>query len=219
MTEGILTPAEYPPQLLAIPRPPRELHYIGSPATIAGKVVVAIIGSRDCSQEGRDAAASLAYAVASVKGTAVVSGLAEGIDNAAGWGAILASGNTATVLPSGLHNIYPTTGRELAGRIGKVGLLLSEYPDSASCTKTSPLERNRIIVGLAHIVVVVEAKAASGTMATARLAAKQGRPLIALWTVRDTEAVRELNKLGAKFGNAKCVVDMIERLKGGQDSA
>ncbi|MCL2038419.1 DNA-processing protein DprA [Candidatus Saccharibacteria bacterium] len=140
-------------------------------------LTVAIVGTRKPTKYGEEAAYNIAYELAR-RGAAVISGLAIGIDAAAHRGALDGGGYTAAVLAGGVDRINPPQNVGLGERIlADGGAIIGEHPDG---TKISPwhfLERNRIVSGLADAVVIVEAAAKSGTLATARHAMKQGRPV------------------------------------------
>ncbi|HYE84773.1 MAG TPA: DNA-processing protein DprA [Vicinamibacterales bacterium] len=170
--------AEYPPLLAAIPDPPVCLWTRGDRSALA-KPAVAVIGARAASQEGlitaRDIAGDLARA-----GIVVVSGLARGVDSAAHTGALDGGGPTIAVLGTGIDRIYPAENGLLTERIAANGLLLTEFPPGTAPQEWHFPRRNRIISGLSKAVVVVEAREKSGSLITARLAADQGRDVMAV---------------------------------------
>ncbi|WP_424812905.1 DNA-processing protein DprA [Roseococcus sp. YIM B11640] len=140
---------------------------------------VALVGARNASATGRRFAEELADALA-VRGICVISGLARGIDTAAHEGA-LRSGTTIAAIAGGLDQPYPRENAGLQKRIAaEGGLVLSEAPlGTAPLARHFP-RRNRIVAGLSHGVVVLEAALQSGTLITARLAAEAGRELFAV---------------------------------------
>lgn len=172
---------------------------------------VAIVGTRGCSPLGVADAHRIAY-VAAAHGAVVISGMARGIDAAAHRGALAAAGMTVGVLATGLDVEYPATNRALYREMRERGQLITEHPLGTRATPWRFPERNRIIAGLADVVVVVEAKLAGGAMITANLAfqfdrqvmAVPGRPRDALaqgpnaligdgaWTIQDPADVAYL---------------------------
>ena len=168
-----------PQRLAAIPDPPGRL-YLRGVADVLGEPGVAIVGSRRATRAGRDFAHGLARDLAA-GGLAVVSGLAYGIDAAAHRGALAASGRTVAVLGSGLDRVYPRAHEGLARDIlAAAGAVVTEYPPDAGPRKHRFPERNRLISGLTLGVVVVEATTRSGSLITARMAAEQGREVMAV---------------------------------------
>jgi DNA processing protein len=109
-------------------------------------------------------------------GFAVVSGLARGIDAAAHLAAL--ETGTVAVQAGGVDVIYPAENTELAQKIGKLGLRLSEQPMGLQPMARHFPARNRIISGLSKATIVVEAAARSGSLITARDALDQGRDVL-----------------------------------------
>lgn len=142
---------------------------------------VAIVGSRHNTRYGEEVAHKLAYELAK-KGVIIVSGLAYGIDSIAHRGCLDADGVTVAVLGTPIDRIYPRSHLPLAKEIiKKNGAIISEYaPGAEVFPKTSFLERNRLIAGLADIVVVVEAAEQSGSLNTATHALDQGKTVFAV---------------------------------------
>ncbi|WP_114967136.1 DNA-processing protein DprA [Alkalilacustris brevis] len=167
---------DYPAALASIPDPPPLLWALGR-AELANRPAVAMVGARNASSLGTRMARSLARRLGEA-GFSVVSGLARGID-AAAHGAALESG-TIAVQAGGIDTIYPTENTTLAETIATQGLRLSEQPIGMAPQARHFPRRNRIISGLAHAVIVVEAAARSGSLITARDALDQGRDVMAV---------------------------------------
>ncbi|HVW82775.1 MAG TPA: DNA-processing protein DprA [Candidatus Paceibacterota bacterium] len=172
---------EWPAQLLEIPQPPKRLWARGSMPPAENKLLV-VVGSRAMSQYGREACERLIMGLAGYPIT-IVSGLALGVDTCAHKAALAAGLHTLALPGSGLGDdvLYPRSNRSFAQEIlQKGGGLISEYaPDRASMIHFFP-ERNRLMVGLADAVLIVEAGPQSGTLITARLAADYNRELLAI---------------------------------------
>jgi DNA processing protein len=110
----------------------------------------------------------------------IVSGMARGVDTAAHSGTIAAGGVTVSVLGTGLNRIYPRENKQLFHKIAENGAVVSEFSlDTGPDAHHFPA-RNRIISGMCHGTVVVEATGRSGSLITARLAAEQNREVFAV---------------------------------------
>lgn len=168
--------ANYPQALLATPAPPFVLYLKGN-QRLLNNPAVAIVGGRNATSVGERMASSMAKQVSDAK-VAVVSGLAKGIDTAAHQGAIQ---KTIAVFAAGLDTIYPTRNQLLAHKILEHdGLWISEHSTTVPLTAGMFTRRNRIIVGLASAVVVIEAAAKSGSLVSAQYAIDYGRELYAV---------------------------------------
>jgi DNA processing protein len=170
--------AEYPQLLAEIAGPPTCLWYRGDLAAFAG-TCVAVIGARAASREGLSAAYEIAFDLAR-SGIVVVSGLARGVDSAAHRGALDGGGLTIAVLGTGIDVVYPAENKDLTECIARQGVLVTEFPPGSIPEEWHFPRRNRIISGLSKAVVVVEAREKSGSLITARLAADQGRDVMAV---------------------------------------
>lgn len=159
---------------------PKILYFYGKIPENMVKTV-AIVGSRHNTRYGKEVAYKLAYELAK-RGVIIVSGLAYGIDSIAHQAAIDAEGTTIAILGTAIDHIYPRQHIGLAKDIvASGGAIISEYaPGEKVFTRASFLERNRIISGLADIVVVVEAAEKSGTLNTAAHALNQGKDVYAV---------------------------------------
>lgn len=168
----------YPPLLATIPDPPPVLFVRGDVRALA-RPQLAIVGTRKPSSAGKRLAGRFAAQVCEA-GYAVTSGFALGIDAAAHEGALRANGSTIAVLGTGIDRLYPAGHKALAAAVCAQGALVSELlPGSEPLAWHFP-RRNRIISGLAHGVLVVEAALRSGSLITARMAAEQGREIFAV---------------------------------------
>ncbi len=196
---AVLRGQDYPALLRSISDSPDQLYVLGQAPDETP--AVAIVGSRRPSAYGRRMAKVLAQEAAR-RGLAVVSGLALGVDAEAHAGAVFAGGKTWAVLGSALDCIYPEENKPLARAIvDKGGCLLSEFAPGTPPLPGHFPRRNRIVSGLCWGVIVVEGRAKSGSLITARLALAQGREVFAVPGCADSplsEAPYLLMREGAK---------------------
>lgn len=144
---------------------------------------VAIVGARRASPEGAAIAFELAAALAG-RGVEILSGLALGIDAAAHRGALAGAGRTGAVLGVGLDDCYPPEHGELQEAVASSVGLLTERPTGSHLTRGAFASRNRLLAALSDAVVVVEGRARSGALITARHARSMERPVGAVpWSV------------------------------------
>lgn len=176
-----LAKEEWPAQLLEIPQSPERLWVRGHmPPT--GHKLLAVVGSRAMTRYGQEACVKLISGLAGYP-ISVVSGLALGVDTCAHKAALAAGLHTLAFPGSGLDDsiLYPRSNRQFANEIlNKGGGMISEYePKTPSHVRYFP-ERNRLMVGIADAVLVVEAGEKSGTLITARLASEYNRDLLCI---------------------------------------
>lgn len=160
---------DYPAVLAERRDPPAVLFVQGDAALVHQERRVAIVGTRRCTAYGRGIAEQLG-ADLSAAGVKVVSGLAVGIDGAAHEGVLRAGGQPIGVVGSGLDLVYPRRHRALWQQVSTEGVLLSEAPLGARPETWRFPSRNRIIAGLAEIVVVVESALKGGSQSTVNAA-------------------------------------------------
>ncbi|MFT4934107.1 MAG: DNA processing protein [Pseudoalteromonas distincta] len=166
----------YPPSLAALDPPPPVLWARGD-VSLLERTTVAIVGARVASAAGQRFARGLAADLGQA-GLVVVSGMARGIDGAAHEGSL--EHGAVAVLGGGVDDIYPPEHRDLYQRLIEHGCVVAEHPPGRQAQARDFPRRNRIIAGLSRAVIVVEAELRSGSLITARLAAEQGREVLAV---------------------------------------
>ena len=167
----------YPAQLAADHEAPVVAFTSGAMDALV-RPKVAIVGTRRCTNYGRDVARELGRRL-SEAGVAVLSGLAAGIDGAAHEGALAGGGAPPVgVVGSGLDVVYPRRHARLWERVGQAGMLLSEAPLGARPEPWRFPARNRILAALADVVVVVESRITGGSMHTVRAAEERNVPVL-----------------------------------------
>jgi DNA processing protein len=205
----------YPRQLRKIKSPP-EILYLRGEFPFGAKVFFSIVGTRRCSNYGKEIAFSFAKELAE-RGVVIVSGMARGIDTQAHKGALEAGGATIAVLGTGVDekSIYPKENLLLSRKIiSNGGCLISEYPPGTPGRKENFPKRNRLISGLSEGVLVVEAKIKSGALITARFAKSQGKTVFAVpgpVHSLNSRGAHHLIKQGAKL--AETVEDILKFIK------
>ncbi len=138
-----------------------------------------IVGSRTCSNYGRNMAKEISRQAAAA-GIGIISGMARGIDTCAHLGALSGRGKTWAILGCGIDICYPKENRELYDRICEHGGILTEYPPGTPPLPILFPQRNRLISGLSDAVVVVEAREKSGSLITVEFALEQGKDIYAV---------------------------------------
>jgi len=169
---------DYPFRLRQIPDAPPYFFQLG-PWRPDANPVVAIIGTRKPTSYGLAIARRLAFDLAKA-GVTIVSGMARGIDCAAHSGALEAGGTSVAVLGGGADVCYPQEASHLYRQMCRDGAIISEQSPGTEPSAHQFPERNRIISGLAHGLIVVEAGDRSGTLITVDAALDQGREVFAV---------------------------------------
>lgn len=163
---------EYPTRLRRLFDPPIGLYVRGNCCWEG--TCVAIVGCRRPSPYGMKMARTLGYHLGAA-GTAVVSGLARGVDTHVHESVLEANGRTIAVLGCGIDAVYPPENGGLAGRMLEDGAIISEFPPFTPVARQNFPMRNRIVAGMADAVVVVESSETGGSMITARFALDANR--------------------------------------------
>ena len=194
-----LQPSDHPSLLNEIYDPPERLTYRGTiPPT--DRPHLAVVGSRKATGYGKDAARMLVRDLARA-GVVIVSGLAYGIDQMAHEATIEVGGTTIAVLGFGINHRGTSREEQLKQSIlNSGGLLMSEFEPTTPGHKSNFPKRNRVISGLCHGVLVIEATERSGSLITSRTAMEQNRDVFAVpgpITSPNSEGTNRLIKQGA----------------------
>ncbi len=208
-------PEKYPTQLRELPDMPKKLWLRGNLPPEAFRLL-AVVGSRALSRYGREACALLVKGLSGYP-ISIVSGLAIGADACAHQAALEAGLHTIAIPGSGLAEsvLYPRQNRYLAQEIlTKGGALLSEHEPSYHPRTYDFPSRNRIMAGLCHAVLIVEAGPQSGTLITARLAMEYNREVLCIpHRITDPHSFGASKYIsdGAKYVSG--VLDILEALQ------
>lgn len=193
--------AEFPPLLREIPQPPSSLNYRGKlpPSSLR---LLSVVGSRKYTSYGKQVVDELISGLTEYP-VGIVSGLALGIDSLAHEAALRNNLYTLAIPGGGIDDtaIYPATHKRLAKRILETdGGLLSEFEPTFKATKWSFPKRNRIVAGISHATLLIEAAEKSGTLITARMATDYNRELLVVpgnIFSKNSTGVHQFLKLGA----------------------
>jgi len=198
-----LTPddPDYPARLRTLSIPPPAITLVG---TLAPAKVIAIVGTRKPIPAAADFARALAAAVAR-SGAVVASGGAFGIDSAAHEGALDAGGRTWVVAATGHGVQYPKGNAGLFDRIAaSSGALVWPFPAGTPGHRSRFFRRNAVLVALADVLVIVQARIPSGALNAATYARRLGRPRWVVcplpWNAEDPDfaGCRVERRLGAR---------------------
>jgi DNA processing protein len=138
--------------------------------------LVAVVGSRKVSLQGKRRSFVLAKALADL-GITVVSGLAEGVDSAAHEAALRRNGKTIAVMGTPIDQCFPSKNKELKERIATDGLVVSQFPSGTETFPSNFPRRNELMAAISHMTIVVEASVKSGTRHQVAACLKLGRPV------------------------------------------
>lgn len=191
---------QYPFLLKSIYDPPPVIYYKGA-FLDDRSVPLAVVGTRKASSYGRMVAEKLCTALSEM-GVCIVSGMARGIDTIAHKSALKLGNPTVAVFGCGLEYIYPPESGSLRRQIEGQGAVISEFPMSTKPDRNNFPARNRVISGLSHGTLVIEAGEKSGALITAQFALEQGREVFAVpGNIYSSESrgTHALIKMGAKL--------------------
>ncbi len=168
----------YPQRMVDCPDAPIVVYYKGS-ADLNHKHKVSVVGTRHCTNYGRDLVRNLMKELRTYADILVVSGLAYGIDIAAHREALEQGFPTVAVLAHGLDQIYPSVHRPTAVKMLAQGGLITEYVSHTRMNKVNFVQRNRIVAGMTDCTIVVESAKKGGALITAGIANDYGREAFA----------------------------------------
>lgn len=179
---------DYPPLLEETAQAPRFLYIRGKKALLFEKRTVALVGSRQASDNAQKNTKRLAEALGK-NGITVVSGLAKGIDVAAHSAALQAGYNTIAVIGTNLNQYYPPENKSVQLEIEKKGLVISQFSPANQTQRWFFPLRNGVMSGLSLATVIMEAGETSGALKQADFAHKQGRQIIIPVNVLNNPAI------------------------------
>ena len=175
----VATESEFPSPLRSMEEDTPAFLFVRGDFSPADERAVAVVGTRNVTEYGRGLAHTFGVELARA-GWTTASGLARGIDTAAHKGALDGGGRTLAATGCGLDIVYPSENRDLMTRIESSGAVVSEWAPTTPPEAWHFPARNRIIVGLARAVIVVEAQQKSGALITATLASEHDRTVFAV---------------------------------------
>ena len=191
----------YPAALKGARNPPPLLYVLGELRPEDARAV-GIVGATRASEKAVQTAQGFAARLARL-GVTVVSGFAEGVDNAAHLGALEGNGRTVLCLPHGIRKLRLRGGWPAMSELARRGAAISEQPPDTGWETQAALNRNRIIAALSRALIVVETGPKGGTMNTFNHAIELGRPVF---------AVRYESPAPSGRGNALCLARGAEPL-------
>lgn len=205
--------SSYPENLRTVQDLPPFLFYRGDLATEADRNSVAVVGTRDASELGLSRAVRVSREL-SEAGFTISSGLARGIDTAAHETALHFERRTLAVLGTGITRCYPKENSGLLEKITHSGAVLSQFWPSRSPGRDTFPRRNHVTSGISLGSVVIEASRTSGAKMQARVASEQGRHVLLLRSLVDTqEWARKMVDAG-RATTVDSTTQIIERLRG-----
>ena len=191
----------------------KTLHFRGVDPNSINKNSIAIVGSRQMTRYGREVVDKF-VADFVANGITTVSGFMYGIDTEVATKTIEYSGVHIAVFGCGLDHVYPPENKKLYDQILKSGgSIVSEYEDSAKPSMWKFPQRNKIVVNLASLgVLVIEAGENSGSLITAKIAKKMGKKVWAVPGPINSKVSIGCNEL-IKSGDAKMATSAKDIIK------
>lgn len=212
----------YPKRLLDCPDAPALLQFLGN-ANLESKHILSIVGTRNCTQYGRDMVTDLVSQLKeAVPDLLIVSGLALGIDVVSHKAALANNIPTIGVVAHGLDRIYPSIHRYIASQmVAQGGGIITEYFTGTEPERGNFLARNRIIAGLCDAVLVAESKDSGGSLVTASIALDYNREVFAFPGRANDDRSKGCNRLIRlnRAGLVSCAQDLLEGMGWGNISS
>lgn len=173
--------ADYPKKLLQCPDYPSVLYCKGN-TNLNHCKILSVVGTRRATNYGKNICNEIIHDLKNLgHNFIVVSGLAYGIDVAAHKAALESNLQTIGVVAHGLNQLYPAAHKNIAHKmVDNGGAILSDFPTLAFPEPRNFIKRNRIIAGLADVILVIESAEKGGSMITASLANAYNRDVCAI---------------------------------------
>ncbi|MFQ6611578.1 MAG: DNA-processing protein DprA [Fidelibacterota bacterium] len=169
---------DFPTLMKKMYDPPVLLYVKGQPLK-SKEDCLAVVGTRSVTIYGKKATSRIVTELVT-SGIVIVSGLARGVDSIAHRSTLKQEGRTIAVLGNGIDTTYPRENERLAEEICADGTVITEFPLGTKPDAVNFPQRNRIISGLSHGTLVVEAGTHSGAILTALNAIDQNREVFAV---------------------------------------
>ena len=170
---------DYPLCFRLIPQAPTVLFYKGDLGCLESEHRIGIVGSRNPDRDGIKICDEICTELAQNSVT-IISGLAQGLDSVSHKAALAAKGETVAFIGTGLDKYYPASHKNLQDEIACKGCVVSEYYAGSPMHSATFLERNRLIAAASDAVCVMQAKAKSGSLSTAKRAVEYSKQLFAI---------------------------------------
>ena len=196
-----LSADQFPKRLIEIPQPPKQLYLRGNMPAPELKLLT-VVGSRKYTSYGKQVIDHLIAGLRNYR-IGIISGLALGVDSLAHEAALENGLYTLAIPGSGLDEsvLYPAKHKPLARKILESGGgLLSEYEATQKAADWTFPQRNRLVAGISHATLLIEAAEKSGTLITARMATDYNRELLVVpgsIFSKNHEGIHQFLKLGA----------------------
>lgn len=173
------TDSDYPQCFFDIPDAPLVLFYKGDITKLENPHRVSVVGSRHPDRDGVKICEDICTALAQ-NGITLISGLAQGMDSIAHICALNENADTVAFIGTSVDRYYPAANRKLQQEIEQKGCVVSEYYMTQPLYNSTFLERNRLIAAAGEALCVVQAKAKSGTLSTAKRAQEYSKQLFSV---------------------------------------
>ncbi len=205
----------YPEALHMVHDRPALIWIAGDITLLEQTDALAVVGTRQPSEAGRDQAATFAADLVT-DGFTVISGLAAGIDTAAHRAAIRAGGRTIAVIGTGLDHAYPPENAGLQAELARDHAVISAFWPDEGPSPERFRRRNAVMSGLGLGTIIVEASVRSGTRVQARHALAHGRPVFLRRTLLAQSWAAELARRPGVHvvETAGDVIDIVESAHG-----
>ena len=173
------TDSDYPQCFRNIPDAPLVLFYKGDITKLDNPHKVSVVGSRHPDRDGVKICEDICTELAQ-NGVTLISGLAQGMDSIAHISALKENADTVAFIGTSVDRYYPAANRKLQQEIEQKGCVVSEYYMTQQLYNSTFLERNRLIAAAGDALCVVQAKAKSGTLSTAKRAQEYSKQLFSV---------------------------------------